>query len=109
MHRRAARSSSRPLVFHSGRGAIERSILYRLTDMMRGDRARAVEVGNRARDFQDARVGARAQAEAIDRQFQQALAARLDLAMEPQIARAHLRVAEERHPGEAGKLRLARA
>src|ERR1017187_10754664 len=77
--------------------------------MVGGDRGGAVEIGDGARDFQDSRVGARAQSEAVDGELEQTLAARLDLAMEAEIARAHLRVAEKRHPLETNELRLARA
>ena len=77
--------------------------------MMRGDRGGPVEIGNRARDFQDAGIGARAQTEPVDCELEQALAAGLDLAMLAEIARSHLRVAEIRHPLEARELRLARA
>src|SRR5208282_2173071 len=93
--------SSRPLRFVLRGGAVERAILNRLADVMRGDRGGAVEIGYRARDFQDARVGARAQAEAVEGELEQALPARLDLAVEAEVARAHLRIAEKRHPLEA--------
>src|SRR5258708_34619433 len=76
--------------------------------MMRLDCAAAVEVRNSARDFQDSRVGTRAQPEPVNREFEQALARAFDLAMHAKIARAHLRVAEKFHPGKALELNFAR-
>src|ERR1700691_5857010 len=76
---------------------------------MRRDRAAAIEVGDRSRYLQDSRVGPRAQREAVDRELEQALARRLDLAMLAQLARAHLRVAEKRRLAEALDLQAARA
>src|SRR5713226_2341068 len=89
-------------------GAIERAILDCLADVMRLDCAAAVEVRDRARDFQNSRVRARAQPEPVNRKFEQALARRFNLAVSAQIARAHLRVTEKRHPGKTIELNLAR-
>src|SRR5579862_2048630 len=101
--------SSRPLRFVLGSSSVERTVLNRLAHMMRGDRGRAVEIGNRARDLQNASVGSRAQTEPVDRKLEQALAAGLDLTVLTKIARTHLRVAEKRHPLEARELHLTRA
>src|SRR6185437_11914828 len=72
------------------------------------DGAAAVEVGDGARDLENPRVGACAQSKAIDREFHQALAGGLDLAMVAQFARAHLRVGEKARVPETLELESAR-
>lgn len=76
--------------------------------MMSFDPLRCIEIGDSSGHLEDPRIGAGAEAEAIDREFEQALASRLDLAMRAQFARAHLRVAEEIHPGKSFELNRAR-
>src|ERR1700683_4989548 len=54
-----------------GRRAVERPILDCLADVIRLDAVGALEIGDRARDFEDPRIGAGAQAEPIDRELEQ--------------------------------------
>jgi hypothetical protein len=60
--------------------------LHGLGQMLGGDTVGAVEVGDGARDFENAVVGARAQPHAPHRHFERALAGGIKLAQPPQIA-----------------------
>src|ERR1041384_8884405 len=68
------------------------SVLNRFGDVGGLDVFGAFEVGDGARDFQHAAVGARAQAQAVDRDFEELFGLRLDGAEFFNVARAHLRV-----------------
>jgi hypothetical protein len=78
--RRDARALSSP-------HPIQRSVLDRFADVVGGDGAAAVEVRDGAGDLQDSGVGARAQAQAVDRQLQQPLAGAVHLAQLRQFDR----------------------
>src|SRR5271163_4181446 len=84
--------------------AIERSILDRLADVMRFDPLGSVQVGDRACHFEDPRVRASAEAEAVDREFEQPFAVGFDLAMRAKLAGAHLGIAVEAHPRKSLEL-----
>src|SRR5260370_37431128 len=76
--------------------------------MMRLDRAVAVQVRYSPGYLQNARISAGAQTEPVDREFEQPLARRFDLAVCAQFARAHLRIAKERRSVKTRELKSAR-
>src|SRR6185312_16802734 len=90
--------------------SIQRPILNRFGDVLRLDLGRAVQVGNRARDFKDAVVGAGAQALLLHGPLQQALAVAGEFAIGANLARSHLRIAENPlcSGSEAVELNLSR-
>ena len=63
------------------------------------NRLRALEIGHRARHFQDAIVGTRSQALLGHRPFEQSLAIRRKLTKRANVARRHLRIGEDRRYG----------
>src|SRR5579885_70092 len=87
---------------------VERPILDGLRDVRGGDGFGAIEVGDRAGDLENAVVGAGGEAEAGHGTLKQALAVRRDVAVFPDLARAHLRVAVNLFSFEALQLALAR-
>ena len=60
-----------------GSRAIQSAVLDGFGDMRSGDRIRAGEIGDGARHFEDAVIGARRQAKAHDGLFQQGFALRV--------------------------------
>src|SRR5271154_6213879 len=90
-------------------GAVQRAVLDRLAHVGRLDSAATVEVRTGPRHLEDARIGTRAQAQPVDCKFEQPLARGLDLTVAMQLARAHLRVAEDSCAGEALELHPAGA
>ena len=63
--------------------------------MRRLDFGGAFEVGDGAADFEDAAVGAGAEPQFIDRDFEKFLRFRLHAAIAPDVSRAHLRIGVE--------------
>src|SRR5229473_4524584 len=76
--------------------------------MMRLDRAVAVQVRYSPGYLQNARISAGAQTEPVDRELEQPLARRFDLAVCAQFARAHLRIAKKRRSVKTRELKSAR-
>src|SRR5260370_35054048 len=76
--------------------------------MMRVDRAVAVQVRYSPGYLQNAGISAGAQTEPVDRELEQPLARRFDLAVCAQFARTHLRIAKERRSVKTRELKSAR-
>jgi hypothetical protein len=86
---------------------IERAVLDRLGDVRRGDALLAGEVGDRAGDLENARVGAGREPEALHGLLEQALALAVGLAVVAQITARHLGVREDAAALEALELAAA--
>ena len=69
--------------------------------MLLADMLRAVEIGNGARDLENARVAAGGEAEALGDKFEKAVAGFVRLAMFANQARRHLGVAVDAAVAEA--------
>ena len=89
-------------------GAVEGAVLDGLGDVARQDLFRVFEVGDGARDAQDAVVGAGGEAELGDGVFHLLFAFAVELAEAAQGARSHLGVAELAERLQAPALALAR-
>jgi len=75
--------------------------------MVQRNRVGAVEVGDGARHFQDAVVGARRKRQLVDGVFQKLVRAAVELAVRAQVPGSHLRVAGDAVVAEALHLALA--
>src|SRR5262249_27256158 len=71
--------------------------------------ADTVEIGDGACDLKDSRISARAEAQAVDCKFQQAIARRFNLTKLAQFPRSHLRVTKEATLTITGELNIARS
>jgi hypothetical protein len=92
---------SRPVV------AVEGAVLDGFRDVGGADGFGTVEVGDGTRNLQDAVVGARRESQARHGAFEQPVAIRRDVAVLPELPRAHLRIAVNLFTLEALHLPLA--
>jgi hypothetical protein len=74
--------------------AIQRAVLHGFGDVFGADARRAAEIGDSARDFQNAVMGAGGESHAADRHFECALAGIVERADIAEVARGHARVVE---------------
>src|SRR5690606_25177781 len=88
--------------------AVEHPVLQRLGDVLAGDRVASGEIGDRARDLQHARVGARREPQTLDRALEKALARGVEATVPVEVAARELRVAREVAAAVARTLPLAR-
>ena len=80
---------------------IQTPILNRLGEVLFADVLRAVEISDRARHLEDARVAAGGEAEALGDEFEEAVTGFIRFAMFADQARRHLRVAVDAAVAEA--------
>ena len=88
--------------------AVEGAVLDGFGEVGGGDVGAGVEVGDGARELQDAVVGARGEMQLVDGGAQQRLHGIGERAELADVARAHLRVVRHRQPGKAALLDGAR-
>ena len=86
-----------------------RAVLNRLCEVRRLDFVAVREVGNRAREFEDAMVRARTHLHLLHRRTQQILTRVVDCAVLSHLCGSHIRVHLPIRPGEALALTFARA